>query len=117
LLFVAPKTIRVPPPEGEIRSKRPPHDVFGIDPFAVRDSLRFRIWPETEVGLTLAGKKPRAGMEPVLEDLTCVPTRASSGLLARGTPGFSPARTPSRPPGRWLTRCSATSPPFIPTPG
>ena len=56
--------------EVDIRFRRPPHDVFGIDPFAVRDSLRFRIWPETAVGLTLAGKKPGGGMEPLLEDLT-----------------------------------------------
>jgi glucose-6-phosphate 1-dehydrogenase len=70
ILIRAAKCMPVTATEVDIRFKRPPHDVFGIDPFAVRDSLRFRIWPETEVGLTLAGKKPGAGMEPLLEDLT-----------------------------------------------
>jgi len=70
ILIRAAKCMPVTATEVEIRFKRPPHDVFGIDPFAVRDSLRFRIWPETAVGLTLAGKKPGAGMEPLLEDLT-----------------------------------------------
>jgi glucose-6-phosphate 1-dehydrogenase len=83
--------------EVDIRFRRPPHDVFGIDPFAVRDSLRFRIWPETEVGLTLAGKKPGAGMEPLLEDLTFVrrPHRRgrSPAIL------FRPSRV--RPLGTW----------------
>ena len=70
IVIRAGKTMPVTATEVDIRFKRPPHDVFGIDPFAVRDSLRFRIWPETAVGLTLAGKKPGAGMEPQLEDLT-----------------------------------------------
>ena len=70
ILIRAGKCMPVTATEISIRFKRPPHDVFGIDPFAVRDSLRFRIWPETAVGLTLAGKKPGAGMEPLLEDLT-----------------------------------------------
>ncbi|HEY2276809.1 MAG TPA: glucose-6-phosphate dehydrogenase, partial [Streptosporangiaceae bacterium] len=69
ILIRAGKTMPVTATEIDIRFKRPPHDVFGIQPFAVRDSLRFRIWPETAVGLTLAGKKPGAGMEPQLEDL------------------------------------------------
>jgi glucose-6-phosphate 1-dehydrogenase len=69
ILIRAAKTMPVTATEIDIRFKRPPHDVFGIEPFAVRDSLRFRIWPETAVGLTLAGKKPGAGMEPQLEDL------------------------------------------------
>jgi glucose-6-phosphate 1-dehydrogenase len=70
ILIRAAKCMPVTATEVDIRFRRPPHDVFGIDPFAVRDSLRFRIWPETAVGLTLAGKKPGGGMEPLLEDLT-----------------------------------------------
>ena len=70
ILIRAGKCMPVTATEVSIRFKRPPHDVFGIAPFAVRDALRFRIWPETAVGLTLAGKKPGAGMEPMLEDLT-----------------------------------------------
>ena len=34
------------------------------------NSLRFRVWPETAVGLDLAGKKPGGGLEPLLEELT-----------------------------------------------
>jgi glucose-6-phosphate 1-dehydrogenase len=70
ILIRAGKCMPVTATEVDIRFKRPPHDVFGIGPFAVRDSLRFRIWPETAVSLTLAGKKPGAGMEPQPEELT-----------------------------------------------
>src|SRR5277367_3914964 len=69
ILIRAAKCMPVTATEIDIRFRRPPHDVFGIDPFAVRDSLRFRIWPETAVGLTLAGKKPGGGLEPLEEDL------------------------------------------------
>ena len=70
ILIRAGKCLPVTATEIDIRFRRPPHDVFGIEPFAVRDSLRFRVWPETAVGLTLAGKKPGAGLEPAPEDLT-----------------------------------------------
>ncbi|MGO9083394.1 MAG: glucose-6-phosphate dehydrogenase [Streptosporangiaceae bacterium] len=70
ILIRAGKCMPVTATEVDIRFKRPPHDVFGIEPFAVRNSLRFRIWPETAVGLDLAGKKPGAGLEPLLESLT-----------------------------------------------
>jgi glucose-6-phosphate 1-dehydrogenase len=70
ILIRAGKCMPVTATEVDIRFKRPPHDVFGIGPFAVRDSLRFRIWPETAVSLTLAGKKPGGEMEPQLEELT-----------------------------------------------
>ena len=69
ILIRAGKCMPVTATEVNIRFRRPPHDVFGIDPFAVRDSLRFRVWPETAVGLTLAGKKPGGGLEAQLEDL------------------------------------------------
>ena len=70
ILIRAGKCLPVTATEIDIRFKRPPHDVFGIEPFAVRNSLRFRVWPETAVGLELAGKKPGAGLEPTPEDLT-----------------------------------------------
>ena len=56
--------------EIDIRFRRPPHDAFGINHFAVGNSLRFRVWPETAVSLELAGKKPGAGLEPQPELLT-----------------------------------------------
>ncbi len=70
ILIRAGKCMPVTATEVNIRFRRPPHDVFGIDPFAVGNSLRFRIWPEAAVGLELAGKKPGAGMEPQPEQLT-----------------------------------------------
>jgi glucose-6-phosphate 1-dehydrogenase len=69
ILIRAGKCMPVTATEVDIRFRRPPHDVFGIEPFAVGNSLRFRIWPETEVVLTLAGKKPGDGLEPQPEDL------------------------------------------------
>ena len=77
ILIRAGKCMAVTATEIDIRFRRPPHDVFGIEPFAVRNSLRFRVWPETQVGLTLAGKKPGAGMEPQLEDLAFAGTPGS----------------------------------------
>jgi glucose-6-phosphate 1-dehydrogenase len=53
-----------------IAFKPPPHDVFGIEPALPEDTLRFRIWPETEVGFTVHGKKPGAGWEPLAEELS-----------------------------------------------
>ena len=70
ILIRAGKCLAVTATEVDIKFKRPPHDVFGIEPFAVSNSLRFRVWPETAVGLHLAGKKPGAGLEPQPEDLS-----------------------------------------------
>ncbi len=36
---------------------------------SVSNSLRFRIWPEAQVALSLVGKKPGAGWAPQQEDL------------------------------------------------
>jgi glucose-6-phosphate 1-dehydrogenase len=69
ILIRSGKCLPVTATEIDIKFKRPPHDVFGIEPFAVRNSLRFRVWPETAVGIELAGKKPGDGLEPLLEDL------------------------------------------------
>jgi glucose-6-phosphate 1-dehydrogenase len=77
ILIRAGKCMAVTATEVDIRFRRPPHDVFGIEPFAVRNSLRFRVWPETQVGFTLAGKKPGAGMEPQPEDLAFAVTPGS----------------------------------------
>jgi glucose-6-phosphate 1-dehydrogenase len=66
----AGKTMPVTATEISIALKPPPHDVFGIEPATPQDTLRFRIWPETAVGLTLQGKKPGAGWEPQAEDLS-----------------------------------------------
>jgi glucose-6-phosphate 1-dehydrogenase len=70
IVIRAGKCLPVTATEVDIKFRRPPHDVFGIEPFAVSNSLRFRVWPETAVGIQLAGKKPGAGLEPQSEDLT-----------------------------------------------
>jgi len=70
ILIRAGKTMPVTATEISITLKPPPHDVFGIEPATPQDMLRFRIWPETAVGLTLHGKKPGAGWEPQPEDLS-----------------------------------------------
>jgi glucose-6-phosphate 1-dehydrogenase len=69
ILIRAGKCMPVTATEITITFKPPPHDVFGIEPARPADMLRFRIWPETQVGLTLHGKKPGAGWEPQAEDL------------------------------------------------
>ncbi len=70
IVIRAGKTMPVTATEISITLKRPPHDVFGIEPALPEDTLRFRIWPETQVGLTVHGKKPGAGWEPQAEELT-----------------------------------------------
>ena len=69
ILIRAGKTMPVTATEICISFKPAPQDVFRIEPMVPEDMLRFRIWPETAVGLTLHGKKPGAGWEPQAEDL------------------------------------------------
>jgi glucose-6-phosphate 1-dehydrogenase len=64
ILIRAGKCMPVTATEISIRFRRPPHDVFGLMPSVVSNVLRFRIWPEGEVGVTLIGKKPGAGWNP-----------------------------------------------------
>jgi glucose-6-phosphate 1-dehydrogenase len=69
ILIRAGKCLPVTATEVDIKFRQPPHDVFGIEPLAVGNSLRFRVWPETQVSLTLAGKKPGSALEPQSEEL------------------------------------------------
>jgi glucose-6-phosphate 1-dehydrogenase len=70
ILIRAGKCMPVTATEIAITFKAPPQDLFGIEPVLPEDMLRFRIWPETAVGMTLHGKKPGAGWEPQAEELT-----------------------------------------------
>ncbi len=70
IVIRAGKCMPVTATEIAITFKAPPRDVFGIEPMAPEDRLRFRIWPETAVSLTLHGKKPGAGWEPQAEELS-----------------------------------------------
>lgn len=69
ILIRAGKCMPVTATEVDIRFRRPPYDVFGIGD-RTSNSLRFRIWPETAVGLGVLGKKPGGGMEPQAEELS-----------------------------------------------
>ncbi len=62
ILIRAGKCLPVTATEVTVRFRRPPRDVFGLAPLPADNELRFRVWPETAVGLTLAGKKPGAGL-------------------------------------------------------
>jgi glucose-6-phosphate 1-dehydrogenase len=65
----AGKCMPVTATEVAIRFRPSPYRFFDLDPATEHDMLRFRIWPETEVGLTLIGKKPGAGWVPQVEQL------------------------------------------------
>lgn len=69
IVIRAGKTMPVTATEITITFKDPPHDVFGIEPEYPADNLIFRIWPETAVSMTLQGKKPGAGWEPMAQQL------------------------------------------------
>ncbi|PBC70525.1 glucose-6-phosphate 1-dehydrogenase [Streptomyces sp. TLI_235] len=70
IVIRAGKCLPVTATEVTIRFRRAPHDVFGLRPAPATNTLRFRVWPETQVVLTLAGKKPGGGWEPEHEELT-----------------------------------------------
>jgi glucose-6-phosphate 1-dehydrogenase len=69
ILIRAGKTMAVTATDISVIFKPPPQDVFGIEPMVPEDTLRFRIWPETAVSMTVHGKKPGAGWEPLAEEL------------------------------------------------
>jgi glucose-6-phosphate 1-dehydrogenase len=66
----AGKCLPVTATEVTIRFHRPPQDFFGLADAGVANQMRFRIWPESEVGLTLCGKMPGAGWNAQPEDLS-----------------------------------------------
>ncbi|MGI9004897.1 MAG: glucose-6-phosphate dehydrogenase [Streptosporangiaceae bacterium] len=70
ILIRAGKCLPVTATEVNVRFRRPASDVFGLDPDATMNSLRFRINPAASVSVTLAGKKPGAGWQPQSETLT-----------------------------------------------
>ena len=70
ILIRAGKCMAVTATEVTVKFRHPPRDIFGLAPLPHRNELRFRVWPETAVTLTLAGKKPGVGWEPQTEDLT-----------------------------------------------
>jgi len=69
IVIRAGKCLPVTATEVTFRFRRPPHDVFGLEPFRSPNMLRFRVWPETAVNLAVAGKKPGGGWSPQIEEL------------------------------------------------
>ena len=69
IVIRAGKTMPVTATEVTVRFRPVPFDVFGVGGTLISNSLRFRIWPETQIGITLAGKKPGAGREAEAQDL------------------------------------------------
>jgi glucose-6-phosphate 1-dehydrogenase len=65
----AGKCMPVTATEVAVRFRRPPNNLLDLDPATEHNVLRFRIWPETEVGLTVIGKKPGPGWSPQVEDV------------------------------------------------
>jgi glucose-6-phosphate 1-dehydrogenase len=70
IVIRAGKCMPVTATEVTVRFHHPPRDIFGLAPLPHNNELRFRVWPETAVTLTLAGKKPGAGWEPQTDELT-----------------------------------------------
>ena len=72
ILIRAGKSMPVTATDISIRFRAVPYDIFGAHGVPVRhlaNTLRFRIWPDAQIGLTLAGKKPGPGLEPQLHEL------------------------------------------------
>jgi glucose-6-phosphate 1-dehydrogenase len=72
ILIRAGKCLPVTATEVMIDFKPVPHDVFGLGAVTTSNALRFRIYPESQAVLTLVGKKPGAGWQPEVEDLTFI---------------------------------------------
>ncbi len=71
ILIRAGKCLPVTATEVSIRFRRPPRDVFHLEPGgSAVNTLRFRINPAASVSLILAGKKPGAGFLPQPETLS-----------------------------------------------
>jgi glucose-6-phosphate 1-dehydrogenase len=65
----AGKCMPITATEVAVRFRRSTHDFFELGTSAEANVLRFRIWPEAQIGLTLNGKKPGGGFLPEAEDL------------------------------------------------
>jgi glucose-6-phosphate 1-dehydrogenase len=70
IVIRAGKCMPVTATEVYLRFRQPPHDVLGLEPASIANSLRFRVYPDAQVGLRLAGKKQGAGWVVQHEDLT-----------------------------------------------
>jgi glucose-6-phosphate 1-dehydrogenase len=62
IMIRAGKCMPVTSTEIRVRFRRPPHNLFGLEPFGSVNSLGFRVWPGTRTTLTLVGRRPGEGM-------------------------------------------------------
>ncbi|MBW8767736.1 MAG: hypothetical protein JF630_16490, partial [Geodermatophilales bacterium] len=86
LLIRAGKTMPVTATEISIMFRPVPFDVFGSGRDRLTNQLRFRIWPETEIGLSLVGKSPGAGNHPELQEMVFAQQRRARGQAAAVRP-------------------------------
>jgi glucose-6-phosphate 1-dehydrogenase len=70
ILIRAGKCLPASATEVWVRFRRPPQNVFALETSECVNALRFRVRPETEIGLSLAGKRPGVGWIPQTEDLS-----------------------------------------------
>jgi glucose-6-phosphate 1-dehydrogenase len=70
IVIRAGKSMPVTATDVSFRFHRPPRAVLGQLPPRAANRLRFRIWPESEVGLTMVGKKPGAGWDLEVQELS-----------------------------------------------
>ena len=70
IVIRAGKSMPVTATDVTFRFRRPPLEIVGPLPPLAANRLRFRIWPDSEVGLTLVGKKPGAGWAPEVQELS-----------------------------------------------
>lgn len=69
ILIRAGKTMPVTATEVCITFRPVPFEVLPMTGPRLVNTLRFRIWPSTRIGLTLAGRKPGQGLQPQPYDL------------------------------------------------
>jgi len=69
ILIRAGKCMPVTATEIHVTFKRPPYNLFGLEPFRSTNSLSLRVWPQTRTSLAVVGKRPGAQMQPVSRDL------------------------------------------------
>jgi glucose-6-phosphate 1-dehydrogenase len=70
ILIRAGKCMPVTATEVVVRFRRPPHDVFGLGDETGANQLRMRIYPDTQAGLTIVGKRPGPELAGQLRELS-----------------------------------------------
>lgn len=60
-----------------IRFRPPPHDPFGLEPSPISNAMRFRVYPDAQVAMTLIGKRQGAGWAMRQEELVFAEQPAS----------------------------------------